>query len=158
MLTHTNFHRLVYTQAFINELLRKYSSPIGVPHRVLHDVTFKGVFYPKDTTVVINLGHIHTDPKLWGDPDNFRPERFLADDGKSLKKFDNFQLNPFLIGRRQCPGETLAKDTLFLYFTNLIQKFKMVPDPQKPELDLEPGVSFMIVAKPFHVIFQERKE
>lgn len=87
-----------YALAFINELLRKASAPFGVPHRVLFDTEYRGVFFPKGTVIMVNIEYYHNDPKLWQDPENFRPERFLTPDGKSFKKNDN--LNPFLIGRR----------------------------------------------------------
>lgn len=103
---------------------------------------------------MINLEYIHNDPKHWDNPQEFRPERFLSDDGKSLKKND--VLNPFLVGRRQCPGETLAKDAIFLFLTNFIQKFEFVKDPNGPEPDVEPAVSAQVTAKPYSIIFKER--
>ncbi|ODN00908.1 Cytochrome P450 2J5 [Orchesella cincta] len=148
--------KMPYSLAVINEVLRKAAPPFGVPHRVLVDTEYKGVFFPKDTGIMINLYYIHSDPKLWGDPENFRPERFLTSDEKGLEKTEN--LNPFLIGRRQCPGETLAKDTIFLFLTNLVQKFNILADPNSPEPDLEPAVSFIVQSKPYQVVFQERKD
>ena len=43
-----------------------------------------------------------------------RPERFLSPDGK-LQQDEQFV--PFSIGRRKCPGESLAKIELFQFFT-----------------------------------------
>ena len=34
----------------------------------------------------INFVRIHKNEKLWGDPENFRPERFLDPDGKFIIK------------------------------------------------------------------------
>lgn len=81
-----------YTLALIDEVLR-YSSlvPDGVQHRVLADKEFHGYFIPKDAWVQPNLYHIHHDKKIWGDPDNFRPERFLSEDGKKYEKNENLQ-------------------------------------------------------------------
>ena len=36
-----------------------------------------GYRVPKDTRLLVNLYAIHHDPEHWGDPLNFRPERFL---------------------------------------------------------------------------------
>jgi hypothetical protein len=37
-----------------------------------------------------------TDADIWGDPENFRPERFIAPDGSLIRKEE---LIPFGIGR-----------------------------------------------------------
>lgn len=35
--------------------------------------------------MLANIWAVHNDPKLWGDPQNFRPERFLNDKGQLEK-------------------------------------------------------------------------
>jgi len=35
--------------------------------------------------VMINLRSVHMDKKHWGDPENFRPERFISPEGKFVK-------------------------------------------------------------------------
>src|SRR5437868_4098343 len=110
-----------YTEAVIAETLR-YSSltPMGVFHTTMEDVEFHGYSIPKGTIVMPNQFYVHHDPKVWGDPMNFRPERFLTSEG-TFKKHE--ALIPFSIGRRQCLGEALARDSLFLFATNLFQKY-----------------------------------
>lgn len=144
-----------YTLAVINELLRISIVPFGAPHRVLYDTEYKGVFFPKGTFIFINVWYIHHDPKIWENPDVFKPERFLTADGK-LKKNEN--LNPFLVGRRQCPGETLARDTVFLLLSNIVQNFDIRQPPNSPQPDLEPAVNFMVVPKPYQAIFLAREK
>ncbi|KAJ8970474.1 hypothetical protein NQ317_017740 [Molorchus minor] len=41
-------------------------------------------FAKEDTTVLISLYSVHYDKEYWIDPENFRPERFLDDEGKLL--------------------------------------------------------------------------
>jgi len=45
---------------------------------------------------IANLYGAHMDPKVWGDPENFRPERFL-DEGNNLIRRDD--IIPFGLGR-----------------------------------------------------------
>jgi cytochrome P450 len=36
--------------------------------------------------VIVNVWSFHNDPDFWGDPEVFRPERFLDEKGQLLKK------------------------------------------------------------------------
>ena len=65
-------------------------------HGVSGDVQFRGHFIPKDAVVFVNLDSVASDQTIWGDVDNFRPERFLDKDGKVVKP-DEFI--PFSIGK-----------------------------------------------------------
>jgi cytochrome P450 len=144
-----------YTEALIAETQR-YSSiaSLGAMHRALKDQEFKGYMIPKDTMIISNLHYIHHDPAVWGDPENFRPERFLSPDGKTFKKND--ALIPFSVGRRQCLGEALARDSLFLFSTNLFQRFTIEFDKNGPDHGFEPIISFILSPKPFSVILKDR--
>lgn len=99
-----------YTEATLREIMRfETLVPMSVPHRAMKDTTLGGFYVPKDTIVIAGLYALHNDRKIWGDPENFRPERFLSDDGKlNLKK--DLSL-PFGAGRRLCAGETFARNT-----------------------------------------------
>lgn len=73
----------------MEEVLRISSlAPIGVFHNTMEDVTYKNYLIPKDTLVWGNLYGVHHDKKIWGDPENFRPERFLLknSDGQGYQK------------------------------------------------------------------------
>jgi cytochrome P450 len=144
-----------YTEALIAETQR-YSSiaSLGAMHRALKDQEFKGYMIPKDTMIISNLHYIHHDPAVWGDPENFRPERFLSPDGKTFKKHD--ALIPFSVGRRQCLGEALARDSLFLFSTNLFQRFTIEFDKNGPDHGFESIISFILSPKPFSVILKDR--
>jgi len=150
----TDRPNMPYALALLDEILR-FSSivPDGVEHRAMSDIEFHGYHIPKDIIVQPNLWFIHHNPKIWGDPHNFRPERFLsADESKYLK---NENLMAFQPGRRQCVGETLARDTLFLFITNVFQRFSMKFDPshKEPTLDSEPG--FVRAPYPYSVIMKD---
>lgn len=98
------------------------------------------------------MHYMHHSKKVWGDPEVFRPERFLSQDGKKYVKND--YLIPFQIGRRQCVGETLARDTVFLYLTNLFQRFSFSFDPNHPNPSVEPLPN--MTSKPYSVIIKDR--
>ncbi|ODM87858.1 Vitamin D 25-hydroxylase, partial [Orchesella cincta] len=121
--------KLPYTEAIILETLRLSSIiPLGIPHQMLADTEFQGLFLPKGATVVTNAYGIHYDPKIWGDDVNkFRPERFLSNDKKHVIRHE--ALIPFSVGRRSCIGEGFARDVIFLFVASILQKFNLEPDP-----------------------------
>ncbi|XP_046583342.1 LOW QUALITY PROTEIN: cytochrome P450 2U1-like [Haliotis rubra] len=125
---------LPYVEATILEALR-YADivPTAVPHAVPQDVQFRGYTFPKGVTVMLNLDSVLQDPDVWGDPQNFRPDRFLDGAGK-IQKREEFI--PFSLGRRVCLGEAMARMELFLFLTTMIQRFKFVPvNGKKPPMD-----------------------
>jgi len=111
-----------------------------VPHAATENTKFHGYDIPKGTIVFANLYANHHDPKVWGeDVGQFRPERFLTADGSTVVRHE--ALIPFSIGRRVCLGETLARDTLFLFAANLAQSFEVVvcQGQEKPPLECQIG-------------------
>jgi len=105
--------------------------PVGVGHRVMEDVQFHGYTFPKGTLILPNIYAVHFDSKIWGDPEIFRPERFLSQDGLTLKKNDN--LIPFGTGKRTCLGFNLALDQIFLLMTCVLQRFDISGESRKPK-------------------------
>lgn len=70
------------------------------------------------------------------DPEVFRPDRYLQNG--SLVLPDTFI--PFGFGKHRCLGETLAKASVFLFISTLLQHFNFaVPCP--PEVDWIDGVT-----------------
>ena len=144
-----------YTEAVIAESMRMSCTvPVVGFHRALQDVKFHGYDIPKGTLLMQNLHYMHHDPKIWGNPEEFQPERFLSADGKSFKKHE--ALTPFSIGKRACLGETLARDTIFLYFTNLFHRFSIRLADDSKDATMEPAPGFLLAPQDFNVILQDR--
>ena len=117
-----------YTKAFLLELHRFTTDvPLALPHMSMRDVIFEGYNIKKHSVVLLNTWFIHHDKKLWGDPWHFRPERFLDASGQLLPPDHELRQAwvPFSVGRRACPGETLAMTRTFLYLTRILQAFEI---------------------------------
>ncbi|KAK7471845.1 hypothetical protein BaRGS_00035504 [Batillaria attramentaria] len=138
---------MTYLEATTTEILRIANiAPLNIPHATPCDVRISGWTIPKGTMVIPNLDSVLYDPVVWGDPDTFRPERFIGPDGK-LIRYEEFI--PFSTGRRACLGESLARMELFLYLAAMIQHFRFLPpeDGQMPSLE---GILGVICSpKPF---------
>ncbi|XP_052275575.1 cytochrome P450 2F3-like [Dreissena polymorpha] len=125
--------KIPYVEAVILETLRIGSIvPLGVPHFVKEDVSFRGFLIPKGTTVIAILSSVHHDPSVFSDPYAFRPERFLDESGLVLQPSE--QVIPFSMGQRSCIGESIARIELFLYVTRIVQnvEFKLPAGCKRP--------------------------
>ncbi|XP_077968458.1 cytochrome P450 2B1-like [Styela clava] len=144
-----------YTCAFIHEITRfRTLVPLAIPHVTTEDVKFKGYRIPKGTPVLPNLYAANHDPNVFEHPNEFKPERFIDDAGKFVP---SNQVVPFSVGPRYCLSEQLAKMELFLFLTNVIQRFEIVPDPEKPLPSFRDSVTGMAdVALPYEVSFRQR--
>lgn len=104
--------------------------------------------------IIPNLYSVHHSTEIWGDPEAFRPERFLTEDGQRVLKSEN--LLAFGTGKRACLGEALARDIYFLFLTSIFQRFEIVADPKNPRPSIEPKPGFFLEAQKFEVIFKDR--
>jgi cytochrome P450 len=149
---------LPYTEAVIMETLRRSALVTnGVPHKMLEDKVINGYFFPKNATIMSNLYQVNNDPKVWGDPEIYRPERFLTPDGSNIVKHDSYM--PFSLGRRQCLGMSLANDTLFLFTSAIFQRFYVKPDPTDDGNALNkirPTTKMINDPEPFRIIVSQR--
>ncbi|XP_021573769.1 cytochrome P450 1A1 isoform X2 [Carlito syrichta] len=92
--------QLPYLEAFILETFRHSSFvPFTIPHR-----------------------------KLWGDPSEFRPTRFLALNG-TIDKTLSEKVILFGLGKRKCIGETIARWEVFLFLAILLQQLEFSVSP-----------------------------
>ncbi|KAL3875520.1 hypothetical protein ACJMK2_033465 [Sinanodonta woodiana] len=142
---------LVYTEAFIMEIQRICNvATVSLPHTCSVDTKIRDFDIPKGTPLIPDTDSVLFDPKIWGDPEEFRPERFIGEEGTLLKP-DEFI--PFFTGRRNCVGEPLARMELSLFIPALVQKFEILPPEGMTfcikEMDDEIGVAHR--PKPFEI-------
>ena len=89
---------LPYTEATISEAFRmSIPVPVHLPHVAERDTKIAGYDIPKGTMVAASLHYLAMSPFLWKDPDVFKPERFLDQDGNYLR-----HLEPILFSYGKC--------------------------------------------------------
>ncbi|XP_055850309.1 probable cytochrome P450 304a1 [Episyrphus balteatus] len=138
---------LHYTEATIREGLRMETLvPSDIPHVAMEDTEFFGYEIKKGTIMIPSLYAYHSDKRVWNDPENFRPERFLDENGKLCLKSDVSL--PFGAGKRLCAGETFARNMLFLLFASLCQNFNIKLSPGESPPDMSKNNNGLIITPP----------
>ncbi|XVF32144.1 hypothetical protein REPUB_Repub17cG0056700 [Reevesia pubescens] len=153
----SDIEKLVYVQAVIKETLRLYPpGPISVPHEAREDCSISGYHVQKGTRVIVNLWKLHRDPRIWSNPNEFQPERFLTSHANVDVVGQHFELIPFGSGRRSCPGMTLALQMTHLTIARILQGFDLTTPFDEP-VDMTEGLGItMPKATPLEVILSPR--
>lgn len=91
-------NHLPYVEAVLSEIQRISNvAPLGIAHRTTETVQFQKYKIPKDTVILVSLYSLNMDKSYWHDPQIFRPERFLNDNGEYLPHAEQFF--PFGLGK-----------------------------------------------------------
>ncbi|XP_020110028.1 cytochrome P450 CYP73A100-like [Ananas comosus] len=158
----SNLHKLPYLQAVIKETLRLHTPiPLLVPHMNLEEAKLGGYTIPAGSKVVVNAWWLANNPELWQSPEEFRPERFLEEEGVVDAAVGggrvDFRFLPFGMGRRSCPGIVLALPILGIVIGRLVAGFEMRPPLGTEKVDVaEKGGQFSLhIAKHSVVAFQQ---
>ncbi|XWS31239.1 hypothetical protein CRYUN_Cryun23aG0060500 [Craigia yunnanensis] len=153
----SDIEKLVYLQAVFKETLRLYPpGPISVPHEASEDCSVSGYHVQKGTRVIVNLWKLHRDPRIWSNPDEFQPERFLTSPKNVDVLGQHFELIPFGSGRRSCPGMTLALQMTHLTIARILHRFDLTTPFDEP-VDMTEGLGItMPKATPLEVILSPR--
>jgi cytochrome P450 len=116
--------RLPYIEAICKELLRwQVVLPLGFPHASSEDSVYRGSFIPKGSITIMNSWAILHNPDLYPDPETFKPERFLNEDG-TFRDDPTISL-AFGAGKRICPGRHLVDATMFIFTACVLSVFNV---------------------------------
>ncbi|KAM7514173.1 hypothetical protein LguiA_003756 [Lonicera macranthoides] len=153
----SDINNLVYLQAIVKETLRLYpAGQLGGPREFDEDCNVYGYHIPKGTRLIVNLWKLHRDPRIWPDPLEFKPERFLTTHKDIDVKGHDYELLPFGAGRRMCPGYTFGLQMLHLSLASLLQGFELSTPGNAPvDMTEDAGLTNM-KATPFEVLLSPR--
>ncbi len=138
--------KLEYTKAIIAESMRLYPPAWTIGRRVIEPHTIGGHAIAPGALVIMSQWVVHRDPRWWGSPDAFMPERWLNADlvgrmpgaGSPRPKYSYF---PFGGGSRVCIGESFAWTEAILLLATIAQRWQFVAQSApalEPRITLRP--------------------
>jgi hypothetical protein len=118
-----------FTMAVIKEVLRLYppaaTMRAGRPGVSITDR--HGNQYPMDYVgATILHPAVHRNPRIWPQPNNFLPERFLVEQGHELFPYPP-AFRPFEQGPRSCIGQTLVWNEIQIALILTLRMFDITP-------------------------------
>ncbi|RHN49922.1 putative cytochrome P450 [Medicago truncatula] len=129
----TDIDKLVYLQAIVKETLRLYpAGPLSAPREFSENCNLDGYDVRKGTRLILNLRKIHTDPNIWSNPLEFKPERFLTTHKDVDVRGHHFELLPFGGGRRICPGMSFGLQMVHLTLASFLHSFEILNPSSEP--------------------------
>ncbi|GAB2219046.1 hypothetical protein Drorol1_Dr00006673 [Drosera rotundifolia] len=153
----TDLMNLVYLQAVVKETMRLYPpAPLAATREAISDCNIAGYHIPAGTQLIPNFYKIQRDPRVWPNPSEYDPERFLTTHKDVDVRGQNFELIPFGSGRRVCPGVSFALQVLHFTLANLLHGFDIVTPNGEP-VDMTEGRGLTTLkATPLEVILTPR--
>ena len=108
--------------AVIAETLRLFPATVSTEREASRDYTLRGtgITIKKDHIVHIPTYALQRDPEHFPQPDEFKPDRFLADN----ITHHSYAYLPFGAGPRNCIGMRLAQTEIKLALINLVDQYK----------------------------------
>ncbi|KAF5984321.1 cytochrome P450 monooxygenase oxidoreductase [Fusarium coicis] len=136
---------LPYMGAVIKEAMRLHPS-VGLlmeRHVPPQGAEICGQFIPGGTVVGINPWVLHSDPRVYKDPESFIPERWLTADAGLLSKMENSFLT-FGAGSRTCIGKYISLMEMHKVMPQLLRRYTIKLEDPKAEW----RTSNLIIFKP----------
>jgi cytochrome P450 len=120
--------RLPYTRMVLHEALRLYPPVWSLARRAVEADELAGYPIPAGSVIHMSFYALHRHPRLWDEPDAFRPERFAEAETEKRHKFAYL---PFSAGPRKCIGDQFALTEGQLILATVAQRFDLALAPHQ---------------------------
>ncbi|KID84883.1 benzoate 4-monooxygenase cytochrome P450 [Metarhizium guizhouense ARSEF 977] len=124
-----------YLRACVDEAMRLTSSgPSELPREVLRGgIHIQGQYYPAGTIVGTSSWCDARNQRVYGDPDVYRPERWIVDEAEGVTKEHVARLkanfNPFGAGPGHCVGKVFAMSEILIAVARTLHRLEVRRTP-----------------------------
>jgi len=134
---------LPFVDALLSEVYRwGVPVPLSLPHRLMEDDVYRGMFIPKGSLIFGNVWAITRDETLFPNASAFLPERYLEKVEPALAKRRDPRSYVFGFGRRRCPGVNLVESSVWLLITTALATLDISKAKDDFGNIIEPKVDF----------------
>ncbi|KAL1197715.1 Cytochrome [Cardamine amara subsp. amara] len=138
LMQETDLPNLPYLQAVVKEGLRLHPPGPLFARFSQEGCRIGGFYVPEKTTLMVNAYAVMRDADFWEDPDEFKPEKFLASsklEQEEERREQALKYIPFGSGRRACPGENLANVFIGTAIGVMVQGFEWRINEEKINME-----------------------
>uniref|UniRef100_A0A0C9RJY0 TSA: Wollemia nobilis Ref_Wollemi_Transcript_14117_1818 transcribed RNA sequence n=1 Tax=Wollemia nobilis TaxID=56998 RepID=A0A0C9RJY0_9CONI len=148
--------KMGYLEAVVKETLRRHPpGKLVLTHAVTEECRLGGFDVPAGAWVNFSVWDMGNDPKVWENPLQFLPERFLNAE-VDMTGSKEIKMMPFGVGRRICPALGLAMLHLQLILGRLVQTFAWESKGGEPVDVAEKPEFTMVMKNPLQAVLKER--
>jgi cytochrome P450 len=125
-----------YVDAVVKESLRMRPILPAVGRVIKEPIEVAGEMLPRNAVISPNIFLSHYRKETWGDPENFRPERFLGESPSAYSWF------PFGGGIRRCIGASFALYEMRAVIQTIARRVDMRLERDVPERIVRRAITF----------------
>ncbi|WP_409492872.1 cytochrome P450 [Amycolatopsis sp. cmx-11-12] len=123
---YADLHRLTYTAAVVEEVMRLYP-PVWLLPRIAQEADVVGGYaVPAGADVIVSPYTLHRHPAFWDAPSKFDPDRF---DPANTTDRPRYAYIPFGAGPRFCVGNSLGMLEAVFVIASVTRALKLVKTP-----------------------------
>jgi cytochrome P450 family 135 len=142
----------VYLEAVLKEALRLRPPLLFADRKLATPYEIAGYRLPAGTVVAPCIYLVHRRAELYPDPEAFRPERFVDEQGGSA---DTYTWLPFGGGVRRCLGASFALFEMTVVLRTILRNARLSAASRRPEATRRRSIVFA-PARGTRAIFRER--
>jgi len=139
--TYETLKDLHYIDWIIHETMRLYPAVAAIANRHTDTAMVIGDYIiPEKTNIQVDFISILYSKEIWGDPEDFRPERF---DPEILTKVQRSAWMPFSYGPRICIGMNFSLVEQKIFLATLLREFSSIKlsEDSVRELETRSGIT-----------------
>ncbi|CAN8020554.1 unnamed protein product [Ixodes persulcatus] len=133
-ITAYHLRRMEYLECCLKESLRLYPSFPSVARVLDKELVLDGHRIPKGVMISVDIFSLHRNPTCFEDPKTFIPERFMAEENKTLQPFSYI---PFSGGAKSCLGQRFAMIEMKLLLAKVLCKCEIMATTPFEELKIK---------------------
>ncbi|RDX64624.1 Isoleucine N-monooxygenase 1, partial [Mucuna pruriens] len=158
MVQESDIPKLNYVKACLRETFRLHPIvPFNPPHVSNNDTIVGNYFIPKGSHVLLSRQGLGRNPKMWNEPNMFKPERHLKNDESIVVLSEpDLKFISFGTGRRGCPAVILGSTMTVMLLARLLHAFSWSVPPNVSNVNLAHSNNGGMLVEPLILVAKPR--